>query len=157
MRILAVVLLLVVISACDDNRLSEQNIDIDNKAWVADTTYSFQFNVPDIRERYRLYMNVRNTLSYPYENLYINYQLTDTLNNIIKKELVNYNLFDPRTGRPYGEGLGDVFDHQFLLIDNFKFDRTGPFRLNMQHYMRMDTLPEILSVGYRVEYASVED
>ena len=64
---------------------------------------------------------------------------------------MNYNLFDPKTGEPFGNGLGDVFDHQFLLLENYKFERPGPYNFKLQQYMRMDSLPEVLSAGIRVE------
>lgn len=153
MRYLYYLLFIIILASCDDSRIFEDNTDIDNKIWIADSTVSFQFNVPDLKENYNLYFNVRNTASYPFENIYIRYQLSDTLNNQLKNELLNYNLFDPKTGEPYGSGLGDVFDHQLILLKDYKFERPGPYVLEFKQYMRMDSLPEILSTGIRVEFA----
>ncbi|QSE98504.1 gliding motility lipoprotein GldH [Fulvivirga lutea] len=151
MKYFYLLVILAVFSACDENRVFEQNADLDNKIWMADSTLNFQFNVPKLDEEYNLYFNIRNTVAYPYENIYITYSLSDTLNNQLKKELVNYNLFDPKTGEPYGDGLGDVFDHQLILLENFKFEQPGPYKFQLQQYMRMDSLPEIISAGIRVE------
>ena len=156
MRLIFSLLVIVALVSCDDQRIYEKNADLKDKMWLADSTLDFTFKVPDLKEKYNLYLNLRNTVSYPYENIYITYYLKDTLNNEIKKQLVNYNLFDPKTGKPFGSGLGDVFDHQFLLLENFKFERPGPYVFEIQQYMRMDTLPEILSGGLRVEKATIE-
>jgi gliding motility-associated lipoprotein GldH len=149
-------LILILLTACDQPRVYEQNIDIGNKIWVADSLLSFQFDPKDISKNYNLYFNIRNTAAYPFENIYVTYYLKDTLGNELKKKLINYNLFDPKTGKPFGSGLGDVFDHQFLILENYKFERPGPYVFQLQQYMRRDSLPEIMSAGLRVEVAVTE-
>ncbi|MEO0331329.1 MAG: gliding motility lipoprotein GldH, partial [Bacteroidota bacterium] len=56
-------------------------------------------------------------------------------------------------GKPYGSGLGDIFSHQILALPGYQFDTAGMYQIRLQQYMRRDTLPEILSVGVRVEVA----
>jgi gliding motility-associated lipoprotein GldH len=152
----ATLLILTLLTACDQPRVYEQNIDIANKIWIADSLLSFQFDPKDISKNYNLYFNIRNTAAYPFENIYVTYYLKDTLGNELKKKLINYNLFDPKTGKPFGSGLGDVFDHQFLILENYKFERPGPYVFQLQQYMRRDSLPEIMSAGLRVEVAVTE-
>lgn len=148
-------LLVCGLASCDKDRLYERSIELENKIWPADSALGFTFEITDLSQPYNFYFNVRNTLSYPYENLYITYFLKDTSNHVIKEKLVNFNLFDPKTGEPYGDGLGDIFDHRFLIIKNYKFTNIGSYVFEVRQYMRMDTLPEILSTGMRVEYTKV--
>ncbi len=149
-------LIIFSICACDQNRVYEQNIDLENKIWIADSLLTFQFDTKDISNKYNLYFNIRNTAAYPFENLYVTYTLSDTLGNEIDKKLINHNLFDPKTGKPFGSGLGDVFDHQFIILKDYKFERPGPYLFHLQQYMRRDSLPEIMSAGLRVEMAVTE-
>lgn len=153
MRLVLAVVLFNFLISCDDARVYEENLDVANKIWIADSAKTFQFNIKDADKRYNLYFNLRNTVAYPYENIYVTYTLRDTLDNQLKKELVNFHLFDPKTGEPFGSGLGDVFDHQLPILNNYKFDHTGPYVFHLQQYMRMDSLPEIISAGLRVEQA----
>ena len=134
-------------------RLYETNTELPDKFWVADSVLAFDFEVTDSNIAYNLYINIRNTVSYPFENIYVTYYLKDSLQNELGTDLVNYDLFDPKTGQPYGDGLGDIFDHQFLLLKNHRFDLAGVYTFELQQYMRMDTLPEILAAGIRVEKA----
>jgi len=61
-------------------------------------------------------------------------------------------LFDPKLGTPYGQsGLGDIFDHQFVLTEKFSFESSGVKTVEIQQFMRYDSLPEIVSIGIRVE------
>jgi gliding motility-associated lipoprotein GldH len=63
------------------------------------------------------------------------------------------DLFDPITGAPLGDGLGDIFDHRILAVSNQRFPENGLYRFKIQQFMRQDSLPLILSVGLRVEKA----
>lgn len=149
-----IVFLIVVVLgfwACDSNRVYEENIEMENKTWVADTTLNFQFQIDEREQAYNLYYNLRNSLSYPFQNIYVNYTLEDTLGNQLASELINKDLFHPKTGKPYGSGLGDVFDHQFVILNNYQFENPGVYRLKLQQFMRRDSLPEVIAVGVRVE------
>ena len=150
-RLLLIIVIACVAQACDTSRMYEMNYDLPNKVWVSDSVLNFQFEIENIDQPTNLYYNIRNTLSYPFQNLYVKYTLQDTLGNVYDQNLINQDLFDVKTGRPLGSGLGDVFDHQFELLKNYKFDRTGKYEVLLQHYMRPDTLKDVISVGIRLE------
>ena len=151
------ILLVLSITSCDDHRVYENNIELPKKMWLSDSVVHFQFKVESSKTRYNLYYNIRNTLSYPFQNLYVRYSLQDEQGNLVEKDLVNQALFDPKTGRPFGSGLGDVFDHQFLLMGDYKFERAGVYDFRLQHYMRPDTLTEVVAVGVRLEKAKEKE
>ena len=150
---LVAVFFLMVFTRCDDSRLYEENVNFDQKTWAVDTLPVFRFQIDEAEQPYNIYWNVRNTVSYPFRNLYLTYYLEDTLGHTIEQDLFEMNLFEPRTGEPYGSGLGDIFSHQVLALPNYHFDTVGMYQIRLQQYMRRDTLPEILSVGVRVEAA----
>ena len=102
-------------------------------------------------ESYNILLNVRNGLQFPHSNIYVKYFLVDDQNNQIESELRNFELFHSKTGYPLGNGAGDIFESQFLLLKNYSFADTGTYLMNVQQYMRYDSLPEIYSVGIRVE------
>lgn len=153
-RSLSFCLLVFLFFSCSDPlRVYEKNVDFNNKIWVVDDIPVFEFEISEPRRTYNLYYNVRNSVSYPYHNLYVKYSLEDTLGNVISSKLQNMDLFDPVTGKPHGEGLGDIFDHRVLAVTAEEFKNPGTYRFKLQQFMRQDTLPMILSVGLRVEYA----
>ncbi len=136
--------------SCDSNRISEENIDIEHY-WQADSVATFDFLIEDSKIDYNLYFSVRNGVEFPHSNLYFKYWLTDSLENKLEHELVNFQLFNSKTGYPLGNGVGDIFEHQYELLTKYRFDYEGLYQLSFQQYMRYDSLPEIYSVGYRVE------
>jgi gliding motility-associated lipoprotein GldH len=61
-------------------------------------------------------------------------------------------LFDAKSGEPKGKsGIGDLYDHRFLLLQNYQFPRPGKYKIILEQFMRMETLPGIVAVGVRVD------
>lgn len=139
--------------ACDSQRIFEGYQDLPKRKWSDKEVVSFEFSVPEAQTPYHLYYNIRNTLSYPYYNLYIVYELKDSTGKVIAEKMIENNLMHPKTGEPFGKGIGDLFDHRFPLLTNYRFPYSGKYTLHLRQYMRMKELPEIVAVGCRVERA----
>jgi len=155
MRILlALCIAAMVLSACDDTRTYEQISDFENRQWISTDKPQFEFIIKDINQRYNLYSDIRNSVSYPYSRFFFTYYLQDSTGADLQKRLVTEFLFDAKTGKPYGKsGIGDLYDHRFLLLENYQFQYEGKYRVVFEQFMRMDTLQGIMSVGLRVERA----
>lgn len=153
LKFLAFALVLV---ACDQGRIFEQNKTITEGYWYVNSIIDFQFEIADAEIPYNIYSNVSHSSDYNFYNLYYKFTLKDSTAKEIKSELININLFNPKSGEPLGSGLGDVFDHQQLILENFDFENPGKYQISFQQYMRTDSLPNILSVGARVERVIIE-
>ena len=141
-----------ILVACDSNRLYEQNNDFDDRHWAVEEKPFFEFEIKNVEGTYNLYVNVRNTVSYPNANLYFTYYLSDSTGTVIHQDLVTEFLFDKKTGKPFGSTvLGDIYDHQFPILKNYVFEKPGKYQVHYEQFMRYDTLRGILSVGLRVE------
>jgi gliding motility-associated lipoprotein GldH len=157
MRLGIIFLLVGVLLSCDSDRLYEQNINLKERYWRVDEPMVFDFNIEDTSQSYNIYYNVRNSLEYPYARLFIQYTLADSAGNPIEKKLNAQFLFDQKTGKPFGQsGIGDVFDHQFLILGKQAFKQPGKYQLKIEQYNRQDTLRGILAVGFRLEKTSTE-
>jgi len=148
-----ITVLFLFITACDSSRVYEDYNDLEEAFWHLDSVQTFSFQIEDTSQAYHLKATFRNASSYPFYNLYFQYTLTDSSGNVLRQQLKEVELFNAKTGEPYGSGLGDLFDHSFMLEEGYKFQNTGKYALSFEQYMRRDTLPFILSVGARVEFA----
>ena len=152
MRFVGCLLLVLLVLGCDPSRVYEENADFPQRYWLVNEQPAFEFTIDKTNTRYNLYLNLRNELSYSNSRIFINYSLADSSGAIIHKELVSHFLFDKKTGKPFGNsGLGDIYDHQFLLLKNFEFKQPGKHTMHFEQFMRTDTLKGILAVGLRVE------
>jgi gliding motility-associated lipoprotein GldH len=141
---------LLLFTACDPNRVFEQNTDFENYSWDVQQKPSFTFQIQDTTARYDLFFNVRNASAYGYYNLYLKHTLTGPSGPVGKPRLHELILMDPKTGEPRGSGTGDIFDHQMLALPHLKFAQPGSYTLTMEQYMRQDQLAGLMAVGLRV-------
>lgn len=152
MRFLYSAIIMLVLCGCDETRVYEANQDFDEQYWLAQEQPVFEFTIENEKEPYNVYCNLRNSVSYPYSRIFLNYTLKDSTGAVLKKELVNSFLFDKKTGQPQGvSGLGDIYDHRLELLKNFSFEKTGKYSIQFEQFMRTDTLQGVLAVGLRVE------
>jgi gliding motility-associated lipoprotein GldH len=158
MRAFVFLFLCVAISACDSTRVFEENNDFEKRSWINTEDPTFFVNIPDPNQSYNVKVNFRNSLEYPKANLYYRFTLKDSLGRDVEQKLITNFLFDEKTGEPFGSsGLGDIFDHQFPVLENYRFKYAGEFKIELKQFMRIDTLSGILSAGIRVEKAFVEN
>ncbi|GAB4028404.1 gliding motility lipoprotein GldH [Spirosoma koreense] len=150
-----VLLLALTMFGCDTNIVYNDYTDIEDGKWYIKNAPSFTFEIKDATVPYNIYYNLRNSLSYGYYNLYLTRYLRDSRGKELESRLDELLLMDPKTGKPNGDGLGDLFDHKFLMKRNYHFPKAGTYTMQIKQYMRQDPLLNILSVGITVEKAGV--
>jgi gliding motility-associated lipoprotein GldH len=152
MRRSSIFFIFILLTSCDSNRVFENNVVFEDRTWKITEPALLEFEIQDISKPHNLYLDVRNSIDYPYSRIFINYSLSDSAGIELSKKLISEYLFDQKTGKPSGEsGLGDVYDHQFLIGGNFSFNHSGKYKVRFEQFMRQDTLKGILAVGLRVE------
>jgi len=143
----------VLLNGCDSNRVFEKNVEFNDRTWKIAAPANFEFQIKDASKKYNLLLDVRNSIEYPYARLFVNYDLKSDSASL-SKELISVYLFDQKTGKPFGEsGIGDIYDHQFPILNNHVFKKAGNYQMSFQQFMRQDTIPGILAIGLRVEEA----
>ena len=144
--------------ACDSTAIFKETEDIKDSKWFVKQVPKFTFEIKDETIAYNIYYVVRNTISYPYYNLYLNRHLLDPTGKAISIRLEEIMLFDAKSGKPMGNGVGDIFDHKVVssTFTKYKFPKKGKYTLQIEQYMRQNPLNGIISVGIVVEPAVVK-
>lgn len=150
-RIFIALISTILLISCDEHTILKDNYDIPNAKWLIKDTPTFSFEVKDINVSYNVFYNVRNNRNYLYHNLYLTHYLADPRGKIIHQHLDEMVLFDPITGKPSGEGLGDIYDHKVLAFKGFRFPIIGLYKIKVSQYMRQNPLLDVVSVGFSVE------
>ena len=144
--------LTTILISCETNRIYETNHDFEDRTWKINEAQEFEFRIDDLEKKYNLYYNVRNSLDYPYSRIFVTYHLQDSLGNDLHSKLDTQELFDQKTGVPFGtSSLGDIYDHRFLVINDYEFKLPGKYKLKLEQFTRQDTLKGVLAIGVRVE------
>jgi gliding motility-associated lipoprotein GldH len=152
MRSLLIFFIAVAFWNCRNGSVYEASKDMRDRMWVADSVLTFDFTIDEPFVPHHVNIALRNTTTYPYYNLYVVYYLKDSADSLISTDLVNFHLFDPKTGRPLGSGVGGIYSHKFSLIDSLVFQSPGAYQLEIEQNMRLDLLPGIVSVGLEITH-----
>ncbi|HMR56378.1 MAG TPA: gliding motility lipoprotein GldH [Cyclobacteriaceae bacterium] len=154
MRFLLFCLATVLLTACDSSRVFENYVEFKERAWSVQEPVSFEFEITDTQQPYNLYYEVRNSLDYPWQRIFVQYQLADSTGAVLVHKLVSNYLFE-KDGEPLGRsGLGDVYDHRFVVLPEYTFAQRGKYKFTLQQENRQDTVAGVLAIGLRVEISS---
>lgn len=143
--------ILIGFSSCSFDNEYNSYADIPDYTWESKESlvYDIEIDEPG-HKKFDLYYDIRYGLQYPFRNLYIVYSLSDTLGNPIKEGRQNLLLFEDKTGRPKGDGLGDIFDYEFLSLEGIELPH-GKYKLSVSQIMRQEKLPYIMSFGIKIK------
>ena len=150
-QIIAALFFVFFTSSCDDNIVYKAHEDLDDGLWYIKNKPEFKVEIKDTTARYNVYYLFRNTLQYPYYNLYLTRKLTAPDGQVVSNTLEEVFVSNEVTGKPYGKGLGDLFDHKVSIVKNYTFPRSGTYTFQLSQSMRQNPLPFILSVGISIE------
>ena len=139
----------MLIAACSDNYVYNGYVTMPHERWHADSLASFRVPVSDTITFYNLFVNVRNTTDYPYQNLYLFINITAP-NGASVRDTFECYLADDH-GKWLGKGKGKLRDNRFIYRENIRFGTEGDYTVTLQQAMRVEQLKGISEVGFRVE------
>eukprot|EP01132_Coremiostelium_polycephalum_P000226 gene226-301_t len=135
---------------CASHTVYQHIHTLPKQGWSRANHSQFQFTIADNTHPHQINLILSHTPEYPFQNLYITYYLKDSKGKIHHTALKNHLLFDPKTGKPLGKGLGQRKVHAFALCEDYHFDAPGNYTIEVVQFMRMEDLIGISSVGIQV-------
>jgi gliding motility-associated lipoprotein GldH len=140
---------IVILTACDAKRYFEENKPIVKGIWKAEEKAHFDIQITDTVARYNFFLNVRNSLDYPYSNLYLFIHTTNPTGkksqDTLECQLADY------TGKWLGSGFGSIKFSRFLIQKRVHFRQRGHYIFELEQAMRVKELKGIVDVGIRIE------
>jgi len=143
------------LSSCDKTGIYEQNISIHDEKWSMDSIASFSPAISDSISAHNIYVNLRNTTSYPNSNIFL-FITTHAPSGAMLRDTLECILANQK-GDWLGKGVGRIRDNQIIYKNNIRFPSKGIYTFEIQHGMRTDVLKEVVSVGIRIELAQQQN
>jgi gliding motility-associated lipoprotein GldH len=143
-----------ILSSCDPHRVFEENREIKGGTWNVLDTISFQVEIRDSIHPKNIYINIRNSGTYAYSNLFM-FVTIKFPNGKMSKDTVECILADQKHW--LGRGLGGLWDHQILYRNQVRFPLLGRYTITYEQAQRsgakafIEDLPGIEDVGVRIE------
>ncbi|MDR2823703.1 MAG: gliding motility lipoprotein GldH [Prevotellaceae bacterium] len=139
--------------SCTDNDVFFQYKKIPSAGWDKDSVLVFDFKISDASSLCNVYVNIRNTSAYPYQNfwLFIKKSVADNDSDFVvfATDTVECYLADER-GKWLGSGVGATCEMPLLIEKGTQFARKT-YRYELVQGMRNDVLRGINDIGLRVE------
>jgi gliding motility-associated lipoprotein GldH len=110
----------------------------------------FTFNISDTTAHYNIFIVLRHTDAYKYNNIWLNLG-TQMPADILKNQNIDLTLGTDSKGWE-GNGMDDIFEVRKIITPGpISFKKPGNYIFTIGQIMRENPLKHILNVGLRVE------
>jgi gliding motility-associated lipoprotein GldH len=141
---------LLLTSSCTQIEVFEKNNVIPKYQWEQNFTATGEFIITDTTTAYSIYLVMRHTDAYQYNNIWLNIGLQPP-GDSMRIQKVNIKLGDDANGWE-GTGMNDIWELRKLLNgEPRRFKQAGKYRFTISQIMRDNPLRNIMSVGLRIE------
>ncbi len=138
--------------SCQQIDVFEKNTKIPGLKWQNNFPATGTFVIGDTTASYNLYLVLRHTDAYMYNNIWLNVGLQSPGDSLFFQK-IDLSLGNDAAGWE-GTGMNDIWEVRKPLAQNRRFRKMGEYRFSIYHVMRDNPLLNIMSVGMRVEKAS---
>lgn len=154
-NLFAVLVMVVVFSSCDTNTVWSDTQSIAG-SWDKQEAVSFTIPSLDTLKTYNVFINLRNTNDYPFNNVFL-IAAIEFPHGKTTTDTLEYKMAYPN-GEWMGEGIGSVKENKLWLRENIRFSENGTYTIILTQAVRnngetegVNQLPGITDVGISIE------
>jgi len=149
-KIIIILLLATSFVSCAKIDLFEKQADIPSQQWFYNNVPSFTFQITDTSSIYNLYIVLRHTDAYNYNNIWLRLG-SKAPGDTIHFQNINLPLATDTNGWE-GTGTDDIFEvRKNITPGPVPFKKPGEYTFSISQIMRENPLTHILNVGLRIE------
>ncbi|MES1221869.1 MAG: gliding motility lipoprotein GldH [Bacteroidota bacterium] len=128
----------------------EKDVTIPKQQWESSFKPQIVFTIQDTVSLYNVYMVIRHSDAYNYNNIWVKATVKQPGDNTVKSEQYDLRLATNDKGW-LGSAMDDIYEQRILIQPQTKFTRPGNYEFTIEQVMREDPLQHVLNVGLRVE------
>ena len=139
------------ISSCNwTTGVFEKNLEFNDHEWSSSVKPDISFDVTDTVSLYNIYLVLRHTDAYHFNNMYVRAIVKEPGNTQVRTG--DYDLQLATNGKGWiGTAMDDIYDARILIQQKTRFRKPGIYHIKLEQLMREDPLKNVLSAGLRVE------
>ena len=142
------------LSACDSDKIYENNVAIPTDGWRRVERARFEVEIADTIHPCNIYINVRNNIHYKYADFWL-FVDVHAPTGAVSSDTVRIILADHR-GKWLGHGLGSKFDSRMVFRKNILFPVSGTYIFEYEQASRDEPLSGIEDIGLRIEKYTIK-
>ena len=135
-------------ASCTTVDLYEKSVVIPNHAWQSSFKPSFTFTITDTTKRYQIYLVLRHTEKYNFNNIYIKLRIQKEGGRSAESTW-DVSLADQDKGWK-ASAMDDIYEHRAEIGVPVKYKK-GTYTFTLEQIMREDPLKHVLNAGIRIE------
>lgn len=136
--------------SCAKVGVFEKTAPIPSQSWSYDNKPSFTFEITDTTAAYNIYIVLRHTDAYNYNNIWLAVG-SQAPGDTLRSQNINLELGNDAKGWE-GNGMDDIFEvRKGITPGPVPFKKPGTYTFTIAQIMRENPLKHILNVGIRVE------
>ncbi|MEO7307179.1 MAG: gliding motility lipoprotein GldH [Ferruginibacter sp.] len=148
--LIAAAAFIMCVNSCTQIEIFEKNAVIPKYEWQSSFSAKGDFLITDTVSAYSIYVVLRHTDAYQYNNIWLNIGLQPP-GDSLHVQKVNLKLGDDANGWE-GTGMNDIWEVRKLLNGQARrFKQPGKYHFEISQIMRDNPLLHIMSIGLRVE------
>jgi gliding motility-associated lipoprotein GldH len=149
-HLVVLIVMVASLSACTKLDVYEKNISIPKYEWSYSYIPTFDFSITDTASSYEIYIVLRHTDAYRYNNIWLN------LGTKFPGDSMRYQRFELQLGTDAagweGAGMDDIWEVRKPVTKGpVKFSKLGNYTFSLTQVMRENPLPNIMNAGIRVQ------
>ena len=141
MRNLFLIGTIVIFISCDNSIVFEKYKSFENQEWNTDKGLSFDYTIIDTISTYKIVLNVRHSIEYEYQNLFL-FVTSDSLRDTIEVLLAD------KSGRWLGSGVGDIREIKSLLAIEKTYFKKENKTIKIEQAMRYGAAEKIKNLKF---------
>ncbi|MCG2417620.1 gliding motility lipoprotein GldH [Aequorivita sp. F47161] len=159
-KVLAFFLITIFFVSCESNTVYSEIRAMDDH-WGAEEVVAFTLPQLDSLKQYNLFVNIRNTNEYKFNNLFLIVSMNFPHGKTVTDTL-EYRMANP-DGSWIGQGIGDVKENKLWYKENVRFLEPGNYTVTIGQAMRnngevegVTKLEGVTDVGFSIEEATIK-
>jgi len=143
------ILTLSLLPSCKNNIVSSDSKEIEGEVWNVNQLIELEANLIDTQNNFNLFIDINVKEDFLTNNLWLFISTKSPSGNVQNDTLMFY--ITDEKGKWFGNKSGDIIKNKFLYKSNIKFPEAGIYSFQINHGMRENDLPKVVSVGISVE------
>ena len=149
-RFFLVISFAILLAGCTTLDIYEKNVTIPKQEWQYNFKPSFDFTISDTTSLYNIYIVLRHTDAYRYNNIWLNVG-SKFPNDTMRYQRLELALGSDAAGWE-GTGMNDIWEVRKPITKGpVKLSKQGNYTFTLAQVMRENPLPHIMNAGIRVE------
>ena len=144
--------LLLLLAGCMPAPFFQKEEAVPGNSWNYNFKPTFTFEITDSNSSYQPSFIIRHSQAYPYCNIWVWLYIKTPGDTTTKKQRINIVLAES-TGKWMGRGMGELYEQRmpFAFGEPVQIHKPGTYTVSIEQNMRVNPLPEVLNVGFRLE------